>query len=376
MTDKKVLKEFEIDEISVVDNPAQPMARIALMKRQEQPIEKNRRGITTMSAGHAHSFVLLTGEGEIKAGTTSYSIDAATGVSHTHDFVVDDAGNVIFADSAGHNHGVAVLVKNEDTDLVELVEKVGDYEDEDEDSNNKAEKTIGDKEPNMTDQQHQAAEEQVAKADYDAAIARAERAEAIAGLSKADRKTFDELDDDGKEEFMRGDSDKREKMAKALTDADPVVHTDLDGNEYRKSAGEALVRLARQNDELRKSQAAAEAIAKKADLERRGGETFGNLPGETVVKGALLGAIEGIKDETLRGQVLDAVRSHDAGLGKAFERVGTAEGGSSGGGSPSAQLDELAKAYADKKGIPFGKAYNEVLDSPEGRALYTQHVGQ
>ena len=108
---KRVMKEFAISEISLVDNPAQPQARIAILKRDE-PMAKNRRALTTMTAGHAHSIILMDGYSDIKAGRTSFAeMPQGADGGHSHDWVMDDAGNIIIAESHGHTHGVGVLVK-------------------------------------------------------------------------------------------------------------------------------------------------------------------------------------------------------------------------------------------------------------------------
>jgi hypothetical protein len=43
------------------------------------------------------------------------------------------------------------------------------------------------------------------------------------------------------------------------------------------------------------------------------------------------------------------------------------------GTSAEGELETLAKKYAEDNCVPFVKAYNAVLDTAEGRALYKQH---
>ncbi|WP_163265604.1 hypothetical protein [Chelativorans alearense] len=47
-------------------------------------------------------------------------------------------------------------------------------------------------------------------------------------------------------------------------------------------------------------------------------------------------------------------------------------------GSASAEekLETLAKAHADKRSVPFAKAYTEVLETDEGRQLYREHLAE
>ena len=110
------VKKFRLDEVSLVDKPAHTPARIAIMKRAVdtppvEPIQK-KLALTSLTAGHAHAVVMVhasaDGLAELRAGQTSF-VDG-----HSHDWVMDDAGNIIFADAEGHSHGLSVLITKAD----------------------------------------------------------------------------------------------------------------------------------------------------------------------------------------------------------------------------------------------------------------------
>ena len=351
---KKIMHKFRMSEISMVDTPAQEHARVAILKR---------RALTTEADGHSH-LIVMTGAGgdEWKSGVTSWAD------GHSHEWITDESGNVILTAADGHTHQIATIAKNKDGKPVQIETCKGvPAPKQDPEAGNAAEPIGKNGEDNMSNQDKGAElEKKAAELQKNC-----DRLTAIVGLSADQRTHFDTLSGADQDAFLAKSSDERDAVLKNLADADPVVYTTTDGDELRKSAGETVIKMAKRADDLAKQLAKQEALAKRAELEKRASDEFPNLRGETVEKAALLGAVESISDEAVRGKVTEMLKAHDAGLGKAFERQGTQSAPSD--NSPSAQLDDLAKAYAKDNDVDITKAYDEVLKTAEGSRLYEEH---
>jgi hypothetical protein len=446
---RRRVKKFRLDEISLVDRPAHAPARIAIMKREaDTPVVESiqkKLAMTSLAAGHAHAVVMVRaapdGLAELRAGQTSF-VDG-----HAHDWVMDDAGNIIFADSEGHSHGLSILITKEQLDELaelekrefsveqrkELAEKghalpdgsfpivnSGDLKnaiqafgraknkakvarhikrraralgltdtlpedgpladllrkDDDLASNQQTAGETGDsngddimskKEETPAGNEPQA----VTQEQLDELTKRNERLEQIVKLSPEQREHFNKLEGSEQDEFLSNED--KDAVLKNLADEDPIVYTAADGTEIRKSAGEHVLRLTKDNDELRKNAAKAEALAKRADFEKRAKEELEHLTGDDGAKADLLEAVETIPVEK-REAVMAILKSKDAGMAKAFETIGTSDSGN-GDNDAEAKLTALAKAHGEKHPeLTPEQAYSAVLDTPEGRELHAQHL--
>lgn len=414
----RIMKELRIDEISLVDFPMQDPARVAILKRachnqpdlvkrlpirkpgeaqaafiarfmsdpkvrKEFPDQKQRRVIAgrqfgkrialTMSTdGHAHSILTDSQGGEARVGSTSF-VDG-----HQHDWVMDQADNITVADVEGHAHGIAMLVMKGGE---EILDELLPEEDAlaslptpglDKASTGKAATPTSGTEKNMTPEE-KAEFEKAAKEDLDKVTKRAERAESILELSPDQRAHFDELDESSKDEFLAKPSDERTAIVKNLADANSIVYTSPDGEEFRKSDDSRMVKLAQDRDADRKTLAAERAVTKRSEFEKRASEDLPNLPGENGAKADLLEAVASIPADK-QEPVLAILKAHDAGLAKAFVRVGV-QGHDAEGAAPGDQIETMAKAVAAKDSITLEQAYTKVLETPEGKALYSAHAG-
>ena len=230
-------------------------------------------------------------------------------------------------------------------------------------------------EETKTDTDRLDAEDQPTVAALQAQLA---RAQAVVALAAEERAHFDALPEDARTAFLAKSADGRrtelDAAVKAAADADPVVYTTADGVALRKSAGEAFIALAKSNDSLRKEADALRAEREAERLEKRAEFELGHLPGDLKTRAAMLKAIGGIEDESLREAAHDALKAQNEAMSKAFETRG--HGGEPSPGSPDDQLDKLAKAHAEKQGVSYQAAYADVLTSAEGRALYAKIVNQ
>lgn len=149
---------------------------------------------------------------------------------------------------------------------------------------------------------------------------------------------------------------------------DVVLYTTSDGMAIRKSMDPSglLADMAKSRDEERAGRE-TEQLMKRCEKE------IGHLPGEPVVKVALLRAINQVKDETVRKGILETLAAADAVMATNF--VAKGKGSNSAGNAdktPLDRLDALAKSYAAANKVGYHDAYDAVLSTDEGRSLYSQ----
>lgn len=338
---KKIMKEFRLDEISIVDHPAQQPARITLAKRGVTKAV----ALTAANEGHAHAIVTA----DQKSGSTSY-VD-----EHVHDWIIDDAGTISIADAAGHTHSIDRIVKGLTEEQLAILVDNHKLASESADAIGKS----GGKD--MTDQNKQSAEE-LAAAQKEIQVLKAKLAKAE--LSAEEKELLKGMDEAGQEKFMAmDDAGRKAELAKAQ-DADPVVYETEDGLEIRKSAGDVVLSLAKKADEERKARQELEKQAAEADLAKRAGEM--KLPGELDAKKALLKAVDSL-DEGEKKAAMELLNTNTERLALATERVGTTKG------DDSDPIEGIAKRLreADPK-LTKEQAYANALQTPEGMAAFTK----
>ncbi len=407
---RRIMRSFKIDEISAVDTPAQEGARMALMKRREDPAEdvvisfkdfkklaKGGRAILlTEVDDHAHLVFLEDFEGgDVRAGTTTWQDE------HSHPFIIDLEGNLIVGAEAGHTHEFAAISKTFFKDASEKdIQKI--YNDhivakqlfrceralkaDDllpdpgliKDPGKTADaigKTQDPKEDNMDPETKKAAELESAVEDLTTKLA---KATALGELNDAQKSFYADLDETGQAAFLEKSADDRTAQIEAATVEDPVVYKADNGTSYIKSDDPRLVDMAKQGDLDRRALAKSEKIRKEADLRKRAETEFKTLPGSVETRMALIKAADGIEDETQRGEALKALKAQTARLGKAFRTVGTGEGNEPeifDKSSIDTRLEKMAAEYAKEHDIEYHAAYAAVLDTDEGRELYAQYTG-
>jgi hypothetical protein len=144
------------------------------------------------------------------------------------------------------------------------------------------------------------------------------------------------------------------------------------GVELKKSAvGEGtFAALKAQASEIAKAKDEAETVA----LTKRAETEFANLPGEPLAKARVLKAVAGLP-EAERTTLEALLKAGNAALKSATTEVGKG-GGAGGDADAEAKLETLAKSHAAENKVSIVKARAEVLETPEGKALYRQVLGQ
>ena len=429
-----VMEEFDLMEISAVDRPAQAHAKAVIIKRDDmgeadhtakecknlkmcpfhgpkaekgggkkpkdkdkgvdlgldeedeeegagmaakKPTKKNGEGmasagvLTSAEDGHSHLLDIYPGQ---RSGMTSYQTSDASGVkggSHDHPWAYDSEGRLIIGFSDGHDH----QVDQGDVDAALLRTLKNDLTSKSDDGDNNAVETATKQEDApMGDSNEQVTLEGLQSQIADLTKAK-DRAEAVAALSTDQRGHFDTLDANAQEGFLGKSADERDQIVKAAGDADPIVYKSAGGDIFRASDDVRLVKAVQAADEAQKAANAEREAREGLELAKRADEILGNLPGDASVRGQLLKAVEGIEDEGVREQALEALKAANSGI---FERAnGTPEqhGLAKGAGfKPSTgaeqALEQLVTKYASEHGVPEYKAWDEVLKSEEGSALY------
>jgi len=381
---KNIMLDFQMTEISGVDVPAQEGATALIMKRSDgtkgkgkgkgkpEDLEavggdkdkKNKKGdISKLSAltdgvnGHSHTVALLgPPDGvEMVAGDTSYED------GHSHPWIKTEGNQIMIGmatDRAGvpHTHAVAAVSKNQTTGLAGF--EVGKTE-----------------EPNMADP--------IKNPEMEALQAQLAKSQKMASLTDGQKAYHKGLEDGAADAFLEMGDTERTDMAKAASDLaasaaldkDPVVYKTTAGLELRKSAGQAFIAMAMDNDNMRKRMDTTDKELAKNLLEKRAGDLLPNLPGTIEVRASMLKAVDGIEDKDHREAAMAGLKSQNDMLGKAQVTLGYGSNTVHKEGGSEATLDGLAKAFQkNNAGVTYEDAYTQVLDTPEGVKLYNETV--
>ncbi|AKQ75851.1 hypothetical protein FDH82_gp61 [Roseobacter phage RDJL Phi 2] len=365
--DRKKRTALKIAEISGVDVPAQEGAKALIMKRHEpvgDPIVKgskedvhDERGkmaksaaLTTEMDGHTHLIYTSGPDGDWDAGTTSWHDE------HSHPWVRTPDGAIVLGEAKGHTHMIAAVTKAVELQDPETAGSAGSVVEKEATMPNDKTKV----EPTVEDLQKQLA-----------------RQTSVAELTDVQKAHFGTLDETAQDVFLAKSADDRQAevdtVAKNAADADPVVYKTLDGLELRKSAGDALIAMAKSNDTLRKQNDELAKNAANETLRKRAETELAHLPGDVDARMALIKSVDGIEDKTQREAAMNALKAQNEAMAKAFKTAG--HGGEAPVNSATEQLDALAKAHAEANpGTSFAKAYDAVLETAKGAELYAQSL--
>jgi len=202
---------------------------------------------------------------------------------------------------------------------------------------------------------------------------RLERAEKALSLSSAERELFQKMDETNQDKFLALSTADRLAEIKKANDSNPVIYTDGKGREFRKSDNALLVELAKDADEARKATQASEQRARLERVAKRAAD-LNKLPGEESDRVLLIEAVEKMEPEQ-QTKLLALLGKLNSEFAKAFTRVGTSAAPAPSEDSADAKLMAMAKSIREKTpGLTEAQAYTQALRSPEGQALYSQHL--
>ena len=199
-----------------------------------------------------------------------------------------------------------------------------------------------------------------------------EVAEMVAEMTDAERAHYKSLTGDARQDFLFMEPAQRSKVLKSAEDDNPVVYKAANGDEFRQKDDPRMVKMAKERDEERKSFLKMQAKAAQTEFEKRAKEELPNFPGTVETRAAIIKAVDGIEDETLRDEAMKSLKANNAKMAKAFETVGTNQSGYVPGtdGSDRTAFDELdkkAKELVEKtEGLDYYTAFEQVSDrNPE-----------
>lgn len=216
-----------------------------------------------------------------------------------------------------------------------------------------------------------------AKAAADKADDLAKRA-TLTDSSRSHLETLEKMDGAKAKAFLAMTEEDRQKEVKKSLDGDEAV--ELEGRTIRKSAvGEDTFAILKAQSKRLDDQAAEIAKAKYASelasFEKRAKDDYSHLVGTDADKAGILKHMASAPEEVRKN--FDALMKAAEGATKAaFSKRGFNSDLNPDAGDANAELKKRADEYAKKEGVPFAKAYDAVLQTPEGAELYEKTLNK
>lgn len=380
----RVFRTFKINEISLVDRPAQEGATVGIVKRHviaKHELLSKEVLLTSVEDGHQH-VVFLDRVNDDDYSSTTYDVagGATDDTSHNHRVLLAD-GKVVISTNAGHGHTVAVPadwqppVVAADTKPnqpgVEVITARAPVRVESSTSKSEpASVASATKEPLMTTPEETA----ILKSRAESAEARASRAEKLAELTDMQKLYFGKL----------GPTDQAVFLAKSIAERGieteaSIVHKSAD-TVFFKNDDQRLVSAVKANEAMSAQLAASQTVAKRAEYIEIAKRDMMHYAGEDDTVLAIVEAVSGIKDEKVRKAAFDSLRAANAAVLALTTAQGHANLGKSMPGSPEDEFYKARDAWAQKNSKDMGsdgaraRATKEFMATQEGAPLYKAYV--
>lgn len=320
---KRTLRKLEIDAISLVRRAAHGAGtRIAIAKRAESSpaveVAKRAPAMTNAVAGHQH----LIYDTEERDGFTSYEVAPGSEYGHSHPWIRLEDGSVEIGEAAGHTHTV------EDTTAMA--------------DNAEINKSL-------------------AAAQADTAKARSLTA-AVLSLSPAEFAYARRLSPDAVAAYVAKSAPERAELAKP-------AHVAKSGETFYADDDARLVSMVKANDQMADALEAARSAAATAEI-AKSAAAVPMIKSADLIVTAIHKALAGEE----RKAALEALATANASIATVCQPLGSGVEPVTKGAE--AKLDEMAAEKARATGVSFAKAYDDLLSTPEGAALYAQAKGQ
>lgn len=190
---------------------------------------------------------------------------------------------------------------------------------------------------------------------------------ALAQMTDAQKAHYQSLPEAEQADFLKLDGASQDLIIKSAAVVDEK-HTMMDGSVIAKSAAGALFATIKSQDmQLRKMQ--EEQLMQKALTAVS--VDFGNLPGEPLAKAKAVMGLNAL-DPVTRTWITDTLKAADT-LYKE-RRQPAADPTADGGATAYEKLETMAKAHAATHKVSQAVAYDAVLKTEQGRALYQQSL--
>ena len=187
---------------------------------------------------------------------------------------------------------------------------------------------------------------------------------------------FEKLNETEQTEFLTKSAEVQRAEVQNAQLANAVVYKDRNGVEYHKQDDSRLIQMAKDADEQ------AKTIKKmqddNADLKlQKMVDDFKFLPGDDKARRALVKSVMNIEDETEREAAMEILKSKNKNNSSAFQTHGiTGDGAAETMTKAETDLDEMVQKHMKDNNTTLEKAYDEVLQTPEGAKLYEQMEGR
>lgn len=339
MTKKKILKEITLNEISAVDKPAQAPAKMVIMKRAvkdavqeigKSHMKKNEE-FTDMISGIKDRAGLMAVLGLLTDQLWSERYDIEQDLVNKIkelgiDISNDDEIISIFEKRAGNS-----------ANLLEALNMATE--------NPKG----GDVAADLTQE-------------IETLKKSLELSQKFGQLNDIEKAYYDGLTEENRDIFLGKSVDERMKEIEKSKVGVTTLYKSLDGVEFTSKDDPRLIELAKQNDETRKELALAKAEQGRIKLEKRAEDELNFLPGSLEARCELLKAVDTIKDDAIRVEVMNILKSKNSVMQYAFSDRGVSIAKNTHGMSDKeeahARLTKRATEIAKEQGVRFEKGYS------------------
>lgn len=361
MPKHRILKDFELTEISGVDRPAQPTATMSIIKRREDDPADVTATLIKAYCNKSHENAKTFAETLLADRVNDSLWPMTNALSSTIRSILEDGELSEKATAVGQaidDFGAKMrsIVDDSESPLTKfamnlIAGKIGDTTGEG--------KTM----PNEKELQKKLDDANTALADMTL----------ISKLNDNEKTFMEGMDDNARKAFTALTSEERKgKMDLAKRDDETLV---VDGATISKNVvGDGMfaviksqqAQITLQADKVEKAQQAAVT----ATMTKRAGAELGHLAGTDEAKGEVLKLLAGAPEE-VRKTAEAIFKSADEMAGKAFGKQGHGDGQSAISGTAVEKLETLAKAHAAEHKVSYVAAYSEVVEKHEDLYLQT-----
>lgn len=370
----QVMTKFKVDEISSVNRPAQGPALAVIMKRSaiaEGVADANKETaltksgdlvdiLTSSTKGHQHGITINSDDGNVYVHV-NYASEKDSQTSHDHVLAVTPEG-ITVSENEGHSHTI-------DADVLQTLLL-----------NRMVEKSIQKTRiigfTNAADNGGLIAKETtmpIPQEEHDKVVKQLAVQTAINSLSVMTKGHYDTLTTQAaKDSYLAKSETERTLDVELAKSADPVVYTTDSGQVFLKSDDNRMVVMAKQHDVAMRQLATTTEANQALTFGKRAQTELSHLPGDEAGKTALLKAVSGIEDETIRKSVEATLKGADSNSAYAFKTYGNEGQDNEIAKSANEQLDTVIAKRADTDGISEAAATELVMQTREGQTLYNK----
>ena len=207
-----------------------------------------------------------------------------------------------------------------------------------------------------------------------------DQTEKVSSLSAEERQVFAGLTKETQEKFLEASSEGRQmavaQMQKSTAEqtlGTKEVYKALDGTVYTAKDDERLVEIAKGRDQDHKMMQKVLEENGMLTMQKRAETELGQAPGKLEAKAALLKQIDGIEDETLKGEVNALLQGMNNGMGFLLKSQGTsaipALSGIGATGEKMAEMQLMSQGLISEPSLAFNKTAEQIQLTNAGEGM-------